>query len=234
MSQEDPQLELRQKTQRLLNGSLKHARAAALAIALVPLASVAISLRAVARAQGSGGAPPGGTVPSPCDFVTSGGFVISDTGKELNFGAHGGCKLDGFWGHLNYVDHDTGYHVDSLDITGYLTPSPGSNIREIAARRRPIIRPIRNRSISVSASSTTGNRASPICLASDSRMVTANRLVTASRRACWGRHARRRQRPAARAQPVNDRSKPIARRSHDVQRRFRAIGNEAKQKTSGS
>jgi hypothetical protein len=130
MSQEDRHLELREKTQRLLNGSLKHARAAALAIALVPLASVAIS-PAVARAQGSGGTPPGATVPSPCDFVTSGGFVISDTDKELNFGAHGGCKLDGFWGHLNYVDHGTGYHVDSIDITGYLTPFPGSNIRDI-------------------------------------------------------------------------------------------------------
>ena len=34
-------------------------------------------------------------------------------------------------GPLNYVDHDTGYHVDSLDITGYLTPFPGSNIRDI-------------------------------------------------------------------------------------------------------
>ena len=73
MSQEDRQLELREKTQRLLNGSLKHARAAALAIALVPLASVAIS-PAVARAQGSGGAPPGATVPSPCDSSPAAGL----------------------------------------------------------------------------------------------------------------------------------------------------------------
>ena len=124
MSQEDRQLELRGKTERLLQGSLKHVRTAALALALVPLASVAVS-HAVAQDGGSGGAPP------PCDFVTSGGFVIKDNGKEANFGAHGGCKHDGFWGHLNYVDHDTGYHVDSIEVTGYLTPSPDSNIRDV-------------------------------------------------------------------------------------------------------
>jgi hypothetical protein len=127
MSQDDRQIEVKEQTQRLLRGSLKHVRAAALAAALVPLASVAVS-PALAQIQGSGGTA---TVPSPCDFVTSGGFVITDGGKEANFGAHGGCKNDGFWGHLNFVDHTTGYHVDSLDITGYLTPFPGSNIRDI-------------------------------------------------------------------------------------------------------
>jgi hypothetical protein len=91
------------------------------------LASVAVS-QAVAQGTGSGGT---GTVPSPCDFVTSGGFVLTNTGKEANFGAHGGCKHDGFWGHLNFVDHGIGYHVDSIEITGYLTPFPGSNIRDV-------------------------------------------------------------------------------------------------------
>jgi hypothetical protein len=129
MSQEDRQLELKQKTQQLLQGSLKHARVAALALALVPLASVAINPAAAAQ-SGSGGTPTV-TVPSPCDFVTSGGFVITDTGKEANFGAHGGCKHDGFWGHLNYVDHGTGYHVDSVEVTGYVTPSQGSNVRDV-------------------------------------------------------------------------------------------------------
>jgi hypothetical protein len=129
MSQEDRHSELHKKTQQLLKGSLKHVRVAALAAALVPLASVAVS-HAVVSGQGSGGTGTG-TVPSPCDFVTSGGFVRTDAAKEANFGAHGGCKLDGFWGHLNYVDHGTGYHVDSIQITGYLTPSPGSNIRDI-------------------------------------------------------------------------------------------------------
>jgi hypothetical protein len=131
MSQEGRYMELREKTQQLLHGSLKHARAAALAAVLVPLASVAVS-PAMAQGCPSGCPPPPvASVPSPCDFVTSGGFVLTDTTKEANFGAHGGCKLDGFWGHVNYEDHGTGYHLDSIAITGYLTPSPGSNIRDI-------------------------------------------------------------------------------------------------------
>jgi hypothetical protein len=127
MSQEARERSVREKTQLLLQGSLKHVRVAALAAVLVPLGAVAVS-HAVAQAQGSGGVA---TVPSPCDFTTSGGFVLTDGGKEANFGAHGGCKGDGFWGHLNYVDHATGYHVDSVAIYGYLTPFPGSNIRDI-------------------------------------------------------------------------------------------------------
>ena len=127
MSQNDRQVNLQSKTQQLLRGSLKHVRAAALAAALVPLAAVAVR-PALAQTSGSGGVA---AVPSPCDFTTSGGFVFTDAGKEANFGAHGGCKSDGFWGHLNFVDHNTGYHVDSIAITGYLTPSPGSNTRDI-------------------------------------------------------------------------------------------------------
>jgi hypothetical protein len=126
MSQEHRQREVKEKTQHLMQGSLKHVRAAALAAALVPLAAVAVT-PAVAMQFSSGGA----TVPSPCDFTTSGGFVRTDGGKEANFGAHGGCKNGSFWGHVNYVDHTTGYHVDSTAITGYLTPLQGSTIRDI-------------------------------------------------------------------------------------------------------
>src|SRR4051812_1891166 len=43
MSHEAGHIELREKTQRLLQGSLKHVRAAGLAAALVPLAAVAVS-----------------------------------------------------------------------------------------------------------------------------------------------------------------------------------------------
>src|SRR5882724_4388864 len=128
MSQEARQRSVREKTQQLLHGSLKHVRVAALAAALVPLAAVAVT-HSVAQAQGSGGTT--ATVPSPCDFTTSGGFVLTDGGKEANFGAHGGCKNGSFWGHVNYVDHTTGYHVDSVAINGYLTPLQGSNVRDI-------------------------------------------------------------------------------------------------------
>jgi hypothetical protein len=68
--------------------------------------------------------------------VTSGGFVLTDYGSKANFGVHGGCKKGAFWGHVNYVDHRTGYHVDSLEVTGYLTPYPGSNVREICGLAR--------------------------------------------------------------------------------------------------
>jgi hypothetical protein len=135
MSQEDRQSELKQKTQQLLQGSLKHVRVAALALALVPLASVAVS-RAVAQDCLSGGTGTCAAVPTPCDSVTSGGFVITDSGMNANFGADGGCRNGGFWGSLKYVDHSTGYHVNSVQITGYLTPSPGSNVRDVCGIAR--------------------------------------------------------------------------------------------------
>ena len=53
MSQEARQRSVREKTQQLLQGSLKHVRVAALAAALVPLAAVAVT-HAVAQAQGLG------------------------------------------------------------------------------------------------------------------------------------------------------------------------------------
>ncbi len=134
MSQEARRIEVKDRTQQLLHGSLKHVRAAALAVALVPLASIAVS-PAHAQIAGSGGTGGSGAgVPAPCDFVTSGGFVLTDSGKDANFGAHGGCKNGDFWGHFNYVDHETGLHVDSVQITGYLSPSPSDptvTIRDI-------------------------------------------------------------------------------------------------------
>jgi len=58
-----------------------------------------------------------------------------------NFGAHGGCKNGQFWGHVNYVDHgrfagQVPYHMDSILVTGYLTPVQGSNIRDICGAAR--------------------------------------------------------------------------------------------------
>jgi hypothetical protein len=120
MSREERQTELREKTDQLLKGSLKHVRAAALAAVLVPLASVAAT-RAVAEQCPSAGCPPPVTVPSPCDFTTSGGFVLKGSGKKLTFGAHGGCKHGEFWGNLNLIDHETGYSVNSLEILGYVS-----------------------------------------------------------------------------------------------------------------
>jgi hypothetical protein len=75
-------------------------------------------------------------VPSPCDFTTGGGFVLTDSGNHANFGLVGGCKNGGFFGHVNFVDHDTtgifaGLHVSSDTIDGYFEPFAGSNVRDI-------------------------------------------------------------------------------------------------------
>src|SRR5260370_5885302 len=76
-------------------------------------------------------------VPSPCDFTTGGGFILiapgevtnqvglPETGHKANFGLVGGCKNGGFFGHVNYVDHNNGLHVSSDTITGYVNPCPG-------------------------------------------------------------------------------------------------------------
>lgn len=80
-------------------------------------------------------------VPTPCDFVTSGGFVFRDDGERANFDAHGGCKNGGFWGHVNYVDHGgfngaVPYHVSSTEITGYLFDPGFPNARDICGFAR--------------------------------------------------------------------------------------------------
>jgi hypothetical protein len=71
-------------------------------------------------------------VPIPCDFTTGGGFVITDNGNHANFGLVAGCKHGGFFGHVNFVDHDTtgrfaGLHVSSDQITAYVQPDPTSH-----------------------------------------------------------------------------------------------------------
>jgi len=75
-------------------------------------------------------------VPFPCDFTTGGGFVITDNGNHANFGLVAGCKHGGFFGHVNFVDHDTtgmfaGLHVSSDQITAYVDPFPTSKYRDI-------------------------------------------------------------------------------------------------------
>ena len=58
----------------------------------------------------------------PLDFVTGGGFIVRATGAKANFGVAGGVKNGAYWGHLNYIDHGNGLHVNAqqADITGYL------------------------------------------------------------------------------------------------------------------
>src|SRR6266851_7230184 len=79
-------------------------------------------------------------VPSPCDFTTGGGFVLTNSGNHANFGLVGGCKNGGFFGHVNFVDHDTtntvspvccaGLHVNG-PVSAYFEPAAGSNVRDL-------------------------------------------------------------------------------------------------------
>jgi hypothetical protein len=77
-------------------------------------------------------------VTDPCDFVTSGGFVVHpETLEKANFGVHGGCKNGAFWGHLNFVDHANGYHVNSVEVTAYLAPEGVlSSVRDVCGIAR--------------------------------------------------------------------------------------------------
>ena len=84
-------------------------------------------------------------MPAPCDFTTGGGFVITDSGNHANFGLVGGCKNGGYFGHVNFVDHDTsgffaGLHMSSTSIDGYLSPPPDRTCAIFAEPRTPTCR----------------------------------------------------------------------------------------------
>src|SRR5688572_8171376 len=72
--------------------------------------------------------------PAPCDFITGGGWVSNDSGANVNFGSHGGCKNGAFWGHVNVVDHSYNPpgHLKSTRITGYLMDAGFPNARDIS------------------------------------------------------------------------------------------------------
>ena len=72
-------------------------------------------------------------VPAPCDFITGGGWVLSDSSANVNFGAHGGCKNGAFWGNVNVLDHtyNPPGHLKSTEITGYLMDPEFPNARDI-------------------------------------------------------------------------------------------------------
>jgi len=51
------------------------------------------------------------------DFVTGGGWIVNGAAKA-NFAVAGGIK-NGFWGHLEYIDHGTGLKVKGTGVTAY-------------------------------------------------------------------------------------------------------------------
>jgi hypothetical protein len=64
------------------------------------------------------------STPPPCDFVTGGGWIVSTpSGAKANFGVAGGIKDGAFWGHLNYIDHETGMHLKDTAVRSYTCDS---------------------------------------------------------------------------------------------------------------
>jgi hypothetical protein len=60
--------------------------------------------------------PPG---EDDCGKLTGGGWIVTSSGAKANFGVSGGIRGTAFWGHLNYIDHETGMHVRSTDVTAF-------------------------------------------------------------------------------------------------------------------
>src|SRR6266568_3386885 len=54
------------------------------------------------------------------DVVTAAGWITgTPSGAKANFGAAGGIKDGAFFGHLDYVDHGNGMHVEATAVTGF-------------------------------------------------------------------------------------------------------------------
>src|SRR5882724_5871860 len=123
MSREDQQSELQNKTRQLLHGSLNRVQAAALAAALVPLASVAMS-HAVASAQGSGG--------TSCALARGGDSfglnsaaaytVLGNSFANIVFGSSATLIT----GDVGVGPHDTG-SLEKATIAGTLFLDPTAN-----------------------------------------------------------------------------------------------------------
>lgn len=54
-----------------------------------------------------------------CGKLTGGGWITTPTGAKASFAVSGGIKQGQFWGHLEYIDHGTGMHVVSHDVTSF-------------------------------------------------------------------------------------------------------------------
>jgi hypothetical protein len=102
----------------------------------IPALAAACSLTALAMGISVPAEVQAHMVQAPCDFITSGGFIFKDNGAMGNFGADGGCKHNDFWGSVNYVDHESNFHLKSTQITGYLFDPANPNARDICGKAR--------------------------------------------------------------------------------------------------
>ncbi len=97
-------------------GTKKHAKIGAAAIFLA-LNNGFSGTIAFAEADISCGTAP--ATNGACGKVTGGGFIATGSGTNGSFGVSGGVRRGQFWGHLNYIDHGTGMHVTSTEVTSF-------------------------------------------------------------------------------------------------------------------
>ena len=64
--------------------------------------------------------------------VTGGGWITgTPSGANANFGVAGAIKNGAFWGHLDYIHHGNGVHVQDTAVTGYAIDPNDSDCRII-------------------------------------------------------------------------------------------------------
>jgi len=100
---------------------------------VTPLAEVIVSHAHADITCPTSPSPPPACGPTPTDFVTGGGWIVSpsDPHAKANFAVAGGVK-NGFWGHLLYIDHGNGMRVKGTGVSGYnFYPDFGPNGRQI-------------------------------------------------------------------------------------------------------
>jgi len=69
--------------------------------------------------------------PTDCGKLTGGGWITGPSGAKATFAVSGGIRDGSYWGHLNYIDHGTGMHVQSTAVTGFTDDSAGGSGRII-------------------------------------------------------------------------------------------------------
>ena len=53
------------------------------------------------------------------DRITGGGWILNAAGKKCTFSVGGAIKDGKPWGHLNFIDHETGMHVKAHTMMSY-------------------------------------------------------------------------------------------------------------------
>jgi hypothetical protein len=64
--------------------------------------------------------------PNDKDFVTGGGYILSESGSKRHFAVAGGIKNGDFWGHLSYMDREKNLKVKGTGVTSYTNIGPTS------------------------------------------------------------------------------------------------------------